>query len=337
MEDTATTTPPVTAGPVRRGQGVWLGAVGAATLVLVGLCAVEAGRPERLFENIATMAAIPGILALSQLLLLRSGRIEPATIGVAGLGAAVIGVNSTGGSNGTMLFGVLLALLAAVPFAFLSGFLSLNARTGHALFSAVAVLIGADQLVTDIAPPQMEPIRASILTSLAYNDLRIPGVALVAAALFLATAWYLPRQEARLGAREPSWARVTVLLFLPAFLLAALVGLLYTARIGATVPGELGKEFMIACLLALTAGGCSLKSGEGTVLDVAVGSLFAGSLQTLFSLKSLDSSLQSTILCVVAVVFILIDLARLRTPVPAEAGGDRRGAGPAAEPVNGLP
>ncbi|MEU1229296.1 hypothetical protein [Streptomyces sp. NPDC005828] len=320
MVDTATTTPTPNATPVRRGQGVWLGVVGAATLVLVGLCVAGAGKADGMLQNVATVAAIPGVLALSQLLLLRSGRIEPATVGVAGLGAAIIGVNSTGEGNGTMFFGLLLALLAAVPFAFLSGFLSLNARTGHALFSAVAVLIGADQLVTDITPPQMEPVRAPILTAIAYNDLRIPGVAVVAAALFLATAWYLPRQEARLGAREPSWVRVTVFLFLPSFLLATLVGLLYTARIAATVPGELGKQFMIACLLALAAGGCSLKSGEGTVVDVAVGSLFAGALQTLLDIKMVSPSLQSTILCVVAVTFILIDLARLRTPVstPAE-------------------
>lgn len=313
MEDISTPT------EVRRGQGVWLGVVGAATLVLVVLCFAEVGRAAGLLQSIVTVAAIPGVLALSQLLLLRSGRIEPATVGVAGLGAAIIGVNSTGEGNGTMLFGLLLALLAAVPFAFLSGFLSLNVRTGHALFSAVAVLIGADQLVTDIAPPQMELVRAPFLTTLTSNDLRIPGVAVVAAALFVATAWYLPRQEARLRVRETTWVRVTVFLFLPSFLLATLVGLLYTARIGATVQGELGKQFMIACLLALTAGGCSLKSGEGTVLDVAVGSLFAGALQTLLDIEAVGFSLQSTILCVVAVVFILIDLARLRTSAPAPA------------------
>ncbi|MEV4427528.1 hypothetical protein AB0K23_19495 [Streptomyces sp. NPDC049602] len=313
MEDVSTPT------EVRQGQGVWLGVVGAATLVLVVLCFAEVGRAAGLLQSIVTVAAIPGVLALSQLLLLRSGRIEPATVGVAGLGAAIIGVNSTGEGNGTMLLGLLLALLAAVPFAFLSGFLSLNVRTGHALFSAVAVLIGADQLVTDIAPPQMEVVRAPFLTTLVSNDLRIPGVAVVAAALFVATAWYLPRQEARLRVQEPTWVRVTVSLFLPSFLLATLVGLLYTARIGVTVQGELGKQFMIACLLALTAGGCSLKSGQGTVLDVAVGSLFAGALQTLLDIEAVGFSLQSTILCVVAVVFILIDLARLRTPAPAPA------------------
>ncbi|MEU5915787.1 hypothetical protein [Streptomyces sp. NPDC047141] len=313
MENTA----PATA--TRRGQGIWRGVVGAATLALTVACAVEAGQADGLLLGVVTAAAIPGVLALSQLLLLRGGRIEPATVGVAGLGAAIIGVNSTGEDNGAMFLGLLLALLAAVPFAFLSGFLSLHARTGHALFSAVAVLIGADQLVTDIAPEQTANVRAPLLNSLASNDLRIPGVALVAAALFLVTAWYLPRQEARLAAREQTWSRVTVHLFLPSFLLATVVGLLYTAQIGATVQGELGKTFMISCLLALTAGGCSLRTGEGTVGDVAVGSLFAGALQSFLNFEGVSASPQSTILCGTAVAFLLLDLARLSRPAPTTA------------------
>ncbi|WP_030692890.1 hypothetical protein [Streptomyces globisporus] len=46
---------------------------------------------------------------------------------------------------------------------------------------------------------------------------------------------------------------------------------------------------------------------------------------------------QGVWLGVVGAAFILIDLARLRTPVPAETGGDRRGPGLAAGSVNGLP
>ncbi|MET9346026.1 hypothetical protein [Streptomyces termitum] len=302
----------------RRGQGWWLGLVGAATLVLVGLCLAEAGSgpSDRVLRLIGSVAAVPGVLAVSQLLLLRSKRIEPATIGVAGLGAAIVGVNAT--DNGGLLSGLLLALLAAVPFAFLSGFLSMNAHTGHALFSAVAVLIGADQLVDDISPDTLRIVRASWLNSLDHNGLRIPGVLLAGVAVFLLVAWYLPRQERWLGAPAPGWLRVTVLLFLPAFLLAVVAGVLFTARIGATTPGGLSREFMIVCLLGLTAGGCSLRSGEGTVLDVAVGALFAGALQTLLHLKAVGFSTQSTIMCGVAVAFIFADLARLRrTPISA--------------------
>ncbi|GAA3071543.1 hypothetical protein GCM10017562_43600 [Streptomyces roseofulvus] len=303
---------------VRRGQGWWLGLVGAATVVLVVVCVGEASTSsaDRMLRTIASVAVVPGVLALSQLLLLRSKRIEPATIGVAGLGAVILGVNAS--DNGGMLFGMLLALLAAVPFAFLSGFLSLNAQTGHALFSAVALLIGAETLVGDIAPEGTVLVRSSWLTGLDYNGARIPGLFLIGVALFLAVAWYLPRQERRLAVPEPGWLRVTVLLFVPAFLLAAVAGFAFTARIGSTTQAGLSREFMIVCLLGLTAGGCSLRSGEGTVLDVAVGSLFAGALETLLNLKNVGFSTQSTILCVVAVLFIFADLARLRRTPASE-------------------
>ncbi|MFE9045852.1 hypothetical protein ACFYOG_33755 [Streptomyces sp. NPDC007818] len=299
-----------------------------ATVVLVVLCfgAAQPSEPDRMLRSIASVAVVPGVLALSQLLLLRSKRIDPATIGVAGLGAVLVGVNGT--DNGGMLFGVLLGLLAAVPFAFLSGFLSLNAQTGHALFSAVALLIGAETLVGDIGPEGTVIVRSSWLMALDNNGLRVPGLLLIGVALFLAVAWYLPRQERRLADPTAGWLRVTVLLFLPAFLLAATAGFLFTARIGATSQAGLSREFLIVCLLGMTAGGCSLRTGEGTVLDVAVGSLFAGALQTFLYLKNVGTSTQSTILCAVAVLFLFTDLARLRRLPPT---------GPAQPPYPPLP
>lgn len=319
----------------RRGQGWWLGGVGAATVVLVVLCsgAAPSSQPDRMLRSIASVSVVPGVLAVSQLLLLRSKRIDPATIGVAGLGAVLIGVNAT--DNGGMLLGVLLGLVAAVPFAFLSGFLSLNAQTGHALFSAVALLIGADQLVGDIGPEGNVIVRSSWLMALDYNGLRLPGLFLMGVALFLAVAWYLPRQERRLADPAAGWPRVTVLLFLPAFLLAAAAGFLYTARIGSTSQAGLSREFLVVCLLAMTAGGCSLRSGEGTVLDVAVGSLFAGALQTFLYLKNVDASTQSTILCAVAVLFLFADLTRLRRLPPS--GPPQAPSLPAQPPVANNP
>lgn len=304
----------VTGGSVRRGQGAWLVLVSAAAIVLTVLGGAQVPDPIDLVPSVAEAAAVPGVLALAQYLLLRSGRIEPGTIGVAGLSAAIVGVNSAEG-DGRMLLGVLLAFAAAMPFALLSGYLALNAGLGYAMVSAATVLIAADQLVLQVVDRTVNT-SAPLLRTLGGADLWLPSVFLVAAALFGLVALLRPTSEPMPLTEGEGWLRPTLLIFLPAFGLSVLAGVLYTARIQAAIPGGLSRDLLTVCLLGLAAGGCSLRTGEAHLVDVAVGALFAGSLTTYLAIESVDAATASLVVAATAVVFVLLDLAR-SSPAPA--------------------
>ncbi|MET9652630.1 hypothetical protein ABZZ44_20515 [Streptomyces sp. NPDC006460] len=302
----------MTGGSVRRGQRAWLVLVSAAAIVLTVLGGAQVSDPIDLVPSVAEAAAVPGVLALAQYLLLRSGRIEPGTIGVAGLSAAIVGVNSAEG-DGRMLLGVLLACAAALPFALLSGYLALNAGLGYAMVSAATVLIAADQLVLQVVDRTVNT-SAPLLRTLGGADLWLPSVFLVAAALFGLVALLRPTSEPM--PLTEGWLRPTLLIFLPAFGLSVLAGVLYTARIQAAIPGGLSRDLLTVCLLGLAAGGCSLRTGEAHLVDVAVGALFAGSLTTFLAIESVDAATASLVVAATAVVFVLLDLAR-SSPAPA--------------------
>ncbi|MEU5983578.1 hypothetical protein [Streptomyces sp. NPDC047434] len=302
----------MTGGSVRRGQRAWLVLVSAAAIVLTVLGGAQVSDPIDLVPSVAEAAAVPGVLALAQYLLLRSGRIEPGTIGVAGLSAAIVGVNSAEG-DGRMLLGVLLAFAAALPFALLSGYLALNAGLGYAMVSAATVLIAADQLVLQVVDRTVNT-SAPLLRTLGGADLWLPSVFLVAAALFGLVALLRPTSEPM--PLTEGWLRPTLLIFLPAFGLSVLAGVLYTARIQAAIPGGLSRDLLTVCLLGLAAGGCSLRTGEAHLVDVAVGALFAGSLTTFLAIESVDAATASLVVAATAVVFVLLDLAR-SSPAPA--------------------
>ena len=298
----------------RRGQGMWLVLVGVASVVLsiLGMAVngqLQEGVISAQIGSVLADAAIPGVLALSQYMLLRAGRIEPATIGVAGLSAAIIGINSDQG-NGKLLVGVLIACLAALPFAFLSGFLALKAGLGYALVSAVAVLFGADKLISVVVSQAVNSY-APWMRALGSGGV-LPGVFIFATAVFAAVAVGGPLQECNLRELDTGWLRGTLVLYVPAFLVAVFAGLLQTARIQAATPYGLGSGFIAVGILAVTAGGCSLAAHEADLLDIAIGALFAGAFTTYLYERNVDVSHFTMWVAMAAVAFILLDYLRLR-------------------------
>ncbi|WP_329439618.1 hypothetical protein OG906_02805 [Streptomyces sp. NBC_01426] len=303
---------------VRRGQPAWLLLVASATVVmpLAAFGRHATPLPElmpAILGGVLANAAIPGVIALSQYMLVRTGRMELSVVGVASLSSAVIGVNSAHGNAGTLV-GLLAAALLALPFALISAFLAVKADMGYAMVAAVAVVLGADQLVTEVAP---ETVNADAgLMAVLGAGTYVPVAFLVAAALFAGVAWCAPRQQAALATGTAGWVRTAFVLYVPAFLLAVLAGLLYTARVQAATPQGLGEKFVLVCVLAVVAGGASLKAHRASLADVAVGSLFTGSFSTFLYVEGVSASRFNVYVAVACLAFILLDCLRLRR-VPA--------------------
>ncbi|WP_261953816.1 hypothetical protein [Streptomyces nigrescens] len=252
-------------------------------------------------------------------------------IGVAALSAGLIGMNGDEG-NGQLLLGVLLALVAAVAFALLSSYLTLTAGWGYAVVSAAAVLLGADKLTPLMGADEFTGVSAPLIQAMTGTELWLPKTALIAAAAFVLVGVVRPVQEVRLREGNASgWVRPTLLVFVPAFLLSVLAGLLHTATLQAADPQGVSAE-MADCLLVLTAGGCSLRAGEADVIDVAVGTLFLGAFDTFLHVMLLPVTQELLLTTAAAVLFALIDLARLR-PVPDDDPPPDPPSDPASQPA----
>lgn len=88
--------------------------------------------------------------------------------------------------------------------------------------------------------------------------------------------------------------------------LAALTGVLLTARIGS---GEatMGASFMLESIAAAVIGGVSLRGGVGRVEMVALGALFLALVTNGMNLMRVDSKLQTIVIGIVIILAVAID------------------------------
>jgi D-xylose transport system permease protein len=77
-------------------------------------------------------------------------------------------------------------------------------------------------------------------------------------------------------------------------LLAALVGMIYSARVGSASP-DAGALLEIDAIAACVIGGASLAGGRGTVLGALLGALFMASLDSGMSLKNVPDFVQAIV------------------------------------------
>jgi ribose/xylose/arabinose/galactoside ABC-type transport system permease subunit len=113
----------------------------------------------------------------------------------------------------------------------------------------------------------------------------IPSVVIVALAVSLAGAWTLKhtvfgREVYAIGGNEEtarfsgiSVRRVKTAIYVIVTVLAALSGVLMTARLGSAQPG-IGDGYEMQVITAVIIGGTSLAGGSGTILGTVLGALF---------------------------------------------------------------
>jgi ribose/xylose/arabinose/galactoside ABC-type transport system permease subunit len=113
----------------------------------------------------------------------------------------------------------------------------------------------------------------------------IPSVVIVAFIVSLAGAWILKhtvfgREVYAIGGNEEtarfsgiSVQRVKTMIYILVTAMAALSGVLMTARLGSAQPG-IGDGYEMQVITAVIIGGTSLSGGSGTILGTVLGALF---------------------------------------------------------------
>lgn len=104
-------------------------------------------------------------------------------------------------------------------------------------------------------------------------------------------------------------ARILVTVYVLSGALAALAGILLTARVSSGAP-DLGAPFVLQSITAAVLGGVSLRGGEGKLSGVVLGALFIAFLGNGMNLVNISSYWQNITLGIILIFAVLMD--RLR-------------------------
>jgi D-xylose transport system permease protein len=113
------------------------------------------------------------------------------------------------------------------------------------------------------------------------------------------------REAARLSGIDTR--KMTVTVFGIMGLLAAIAGIIYTARVGSASP-DAGLLLELDAIAACVIGGASLMGGRGAVFGACVGALFMASLDNGMSLKNVADYIQDIVKGGVLIIAVALDM-----------------------------
>jgi galactofuranose transport system permease protein len=304
-------------------------------------------RVARLVQNYGVYAAVALVLLFNavftdnflQVANLRTQLVQVAPVVIVALGMAlVIGTEGVDLSVGSVMalaaavlplylgFGfwpaVLLALLAGAAAGLLNG--SLVAFVGlQPIVATLALLVAGRGLALVIAGGQLKQIHNPELLGLGDNEIAgVPYLVLIAAVLAIVVGVVVHRttygrQLVAIGGNRAAAQlaglpvrRVLIITYVVSGLLAALAGVLATARLTASDPSAVGNLFELSAITAVVVGGTPLTGGRVRVLGTVAGALLMQLLRaTMIKHNLSDSTAQMT---QAVIIVIAVYLARER-------------------------
>lgn len=246
----------------------------------------------------AIMAGASVIAALSMLLLTEPLAAQPVLIVVIGFIFALLA-----GAGAGMANGVLVARLKASPFIVTLG--------------SMTVISGLTFWYTKGAPIYGMP--DALVSGVGRGRLFDLPVIFWAGLVIILMLWWTTMQT-RFGrhiyavgsnttaARESGInpTRVLVIIYGMSGTLAAIAGLILTARLGSGQSG-IGGSAAIESIAAAVIGGVSLRGGRGSVPRIGLAALFLALLSNALNLAQIDSKFQTLVLGVFLIAFVAIE------------------------------
>lgn len=294
----------------------------AVLVLFIGLVVTFSLTQERFFtsgniEALLTSAAILWVVAIGLTFVMLAGGFDLSVGSMLALSSIALGafVNDLGVPP-------ILAVLAALVFGVALGAFNgiLVGRLGLSfLVVTLGTLILYRGLVNLWSDTRTEQVLSPFLDSLAFDAfLGVPFpvwlmVATFAAALYVQRSTYFGRDVYAVGGNADAArlsgvrvGRTIVAVYAISGLLAALGGVLQTARIGAASP-QVGETVLFDAAAAVLLGGTSFAGGLGGVGGTIVGVLFLATLQNGLSVAGFASFWQQILTGAILVVAILLD------------------------------
>src|SRR5689334_11554619 len=308
---------------------------------------VDRQRAARLVQDYGVYVAVAILLLFNAIFTdnfmqidnLRTQLVQVAPVVIVALGMAlVIGTEGVDLSVGSVMalaaaviplylgFGfwpaVLLALLAGAAAGLLNG--SLVAFVGlQPIVATLALLVAGRGLALVIAGGQLKQIHNPELLGLGDNEIvGVPYLVLIAAVLAIVVGVVVHRttygrQLVAIGGNRAAAQlaglpvrRVLIITYVVSGVLAALAGVLATARLTASDPSAIGNLFELSAITAVVVGGTPLTGGRVRVLGTVAGALLMQLLRaTMIKHNLSDSTAQMT---QALIIIVAVYLARER-------------------------
>jgi rhamnose transport system permease protein len=256
------------------------------------------------------------IMALPMTLIIIVGEIDLSVASVLGLASVVLGLIWQTGHplwlaiGAALLVGMLAGALNGVLVTRL-GLPSLVVTIGSlALFRGLAYVVLGDQAVSNF-PAAFTNLGFGTMpgTEIPWSGLIFAGLALIFALVLHFSS--LGRQFYALGNNKEA-ARFTginvqrtkLILFIVSGLLAALAGIIFTARVSSARPDNaLGFELDVVTVVLL--GGINIFGGSGSLLGVVLAIFIVATLQNILSLLNISGDIQSLAIGLLLILSVL--------------------------------
>lgn len=255
--------------------------------------------------NILRQASFIGIIALGMTLVIVAAEIDISVGALVALTSAMMGILSRDAGWGLTLIIVAVLVMGAV-----SGLLvgTLRAFLGiPSIISTLALFLalrGLADFLTDASPI---PIESSVLSNVFNGDVLGIPFPVVVFVILIALLWLVAgrtsfgRQIYAVGGNAVASrvagvpvARVRIAIFIITGVLAAVTGIMQTARIGSG-SSSIGQGLEFEVIAAVIIGGTTLTGGRGTILGTVVGVLFITELSNALVLYGVNSYAQSIV------------------------------------------
>ncbi len=264
------------------------------------------------FRTQLVQAAPVVIVALGMALVIGTEGIDLSVGSIMALSAALVPLYLGYGASAAIVVALVVGLAAGT----FNGLLV--ARLGiQPIVATLALLVGGRGLALLLAGGQLVDVRDPDLLFLGSGDiLGIPVVVLIAAVLAVLTGLLVARTTfgRRLVAIGDNRAacvlaglpvrRVLVGVYAISGLLAALAGVLATARLGAGDPANTGLLFELSAITAVVVGGTPLTGGQVRILGTVAGALLMQLLRATLIKNNLPDSVAQMVQAGIIVVAV---------------------------------
>ena len=253
---------------------------GVAVLLVVNIAITPHFLSAENFRTQAVQVAPVIIVALGMALVIGTEGVDLSVGAVMALSASVVALY--------LGYGLLPALLVVALFAAGVGLANgaLVAFIGvQPIVATLALMVGGRGLAL-VLLPQLEDLRNPTLASLGSGDvLGFPYLILVAAVLALIVSYLVRRttfgrQLLAIGDSRPAAQlaglpvrRVLIIVYVVSALLAAVAGVLATARLQASDPTSLGNLMELSAITAVVVGGTPLTGGRVNIAGTVAGAV----------------------------------------------------------------
>jgi ribose transport system permease protein len=258
--------------------GVYLAAV---VLLLFNVAFTENFLSAANFRTQLVQAAPVCIVALGMALVIGTEGIDLSVGSVMSVAAALIPLYLGAGP----VAAIVVAVIAGIVSGLFSGFLVAHLGI-QPIIATLALLVGGRGLALVIAHGQLVQLHNPDFLALGTGDvLGVPIMVLVAGILAVLTGLLVQRttfgrQLVAIGGNRPASVlaglpvkRVLVGVYVISGVLAAVAGVLATARLGASDPSDLGLLMELSAITAVVVGGTPLTGGRVRVLGTVFGAL----------------------------------------------------------------